>query len=250
MQRGQVFKSGDSWKLRLYEDGVRRQRGGFASKREATVALEEALRLARTGQPIRAPLTLAELASAYLNVHDASPARMRKLAWALAKAVDAFGDTRIDQLRAQHLAQWRMTLPERQRHEVFAVVRQVLDAAVTWGDLDKNPAKGIKNPTPTQCRDPAVRVLAEVERVADELGSVDPRLRGRHGPPPGGVDPAPLVDVDLERRVVTVRRTAVDGEVRSLLVRRTPASDASHSERASSKPSWHLSRGDGSPSAR
>jgi integrase len=67
VQRGQVFKlDGGSWAYRHYDpNGRRQQRGRFATKGEASAALEKALRRHRD------PITVGELVDEYLAQHIA-----------------------------------------------------------------------------------------------------------------------------------------------------------------------------------
>ena len=91
-------------------DSRRVQRGGFASERDAGEALERALERLRRANGTASTLTLARLVDEYLAQHDAQPETIEKLRWLLAKAVRAFGDRRLGQLRAQEIAVWRMTI--------------------------------------------------------------------------------------------------------------------------------------------
>src|SRR5438876_1482869 len=60
-------------------DSKRVQRGGFASERDATEALERALARLRREQQASRSLTLAELMEAYLAQHDVEPVTIEKL---------------------------------------------------------------------------------------------------------------------------------------------------------------------------
>src|SRR5829696_1413635 len=119
-QQGQVFelKARDrdgntlwAYRCRLAGRGSKRvQRGGFRSETDARVALDRALERARREQrsPTRS-LTLVELVDEYLAQHDVEPATLGKLRWLLRKAVAAFGDVHVSELRSQEIAAWRMT---------------------------------------------------------------------------------------------------------------------------------------------
>jgi len=54
-----------------------------------------------------------------------------KLRWLLAKAVRAFGQRRINQLRPTEIATWRMTIAGGHRFEATQALRQVLGRAVS-----------------------------------------------------------------------------------------------------------------------
>jgi len=122
------------------------QRGGFASERDASEALERALERVRRERGCGSALTLRELVDEYLAQHDGEPETVEKLRWLLRKPVRAFGARRLPELRSQEIAAWRMTVPPGHRFEATQALRQVLARAVVWGMIDVNPAKqGVDN---------------------------------------------------------------------------------------------------------
>jgi hypothetical protein len=156
LQQGQVFKlRGDTdenslwaYRYRVGGRGSRRmQRGGFASERDASEALERALERVRRERGCGTALTLTEFVDEYLAQHDGEPETIEKLGWLLTKAVKTFGTRRLSQLRSQEIAAWRMTIPTGHRFEATQALRQVLARAVVWGMIDVSPAKhGVDNP--------------------------------------------------------------------------------------------------------
>jgi hypothetical protein len=93
-------------------------------------------------------MTLAELVGEYLAQHDAEPVAIEKLRWLLGKALAAFGDRRLSELRPHEIAAWRMTITPGHRFEATQALRQVLARAVVWQMLTENPARlGVDNPT-------------------------------------------------------------------------------------------------------
>jgi hypothetical protein len=80
-------------------DSRRVQRGGFVSERDAAEALERDLEQRRRERRIARTLTLAELVEAYLAQHDVEPVTIEKLRWLLGKAVAAFGERPVGELR-------------------------------------------------------------------------------------------------------------------------------------------------------
>lgn len=217
-QRGQVWKRGPkNWCIRWYAaDGQRHQRGGFRTKDEADTVLQSELSFVRTGNPKAGQHTLNDLVRDFLAQYDKSASRVEVVKWALAKAQLRFGKTRLDRLNARDLGAWRSELPESQRHQVFAVVRQVLEQAVHWQMLERNPARPVANPAPHREEVKAFESWDEVELLAAELGEWGPLVIFAVGT---GLMPEEWAalerrDVDLRARVVTVRRTVVDGVVR------------------------------------
>ena len=91
-------------------DSKRVQRGGFASERDATEALERDLQRLRREQRVSRSLSLAELVEAYLAQHDVEPVTIEKLRWLLGKAVAVFGERPVGELRSQEIAAWRIAL--------------------------------------------------------------------------------------------------------------------------------------------
>jgi hypothetical protein len=184
-QQGQVFplaaqgRDGTRWayRYRVGGRGSRRlQCGGFASEHAAAEALERALeQLGREQGLVESP-ALGEFIDVYLAQHEGEPETVEKLRWLLAKAVCAFGECRLSQLRSPAIAAWRMTIPPGHRFEATQALRQVLARAVSWGVLDVNPAKlGVENP---QRRYVEKRPLESW----DELHALAGRLGPRHGP--------------------------------------------------------------------
>src|SRR5437870_2411033 len=142
LQQGQVFRlrsDTDEGSLWAYRDraggrGSRRvQRGGFASERDASEALERAVERVRRERGCGTALTLAELVDEYLAQHDGEPETIEKLSWLLTKAVKPFGTRRLPELRSQEIAAWRMTIAPGRRFEATQALRQVLGRAVVWG---------------------------------------------------------------------------------------------------------------------
>ena len=108
--------------------------------------------------------------------HEGEPETTAKLRWLLQKAVRAFGDRRLSELRSPAIAAWQMTIPAGHRFEATQALRQVLGRAVNWGLLDVNPAKlGVENP---QRRYREKRPLESW----DELYALASRLGARYGP--------------------------------------------------------------------
>jgi hypothetical protein len=85
----------------------------------------------------------------YLAQHDVEPVTIEKLRWLLAKAVAAFGERPVGELRSEESAAWRIALSPGYRFDATQALRQVLARAVVWGMIDANPAKlGVDNPSP------------------------------------------------------------------------------------------------------
>jgi integrase len=183
VQRGTVTRRGKRWLVRWYDEtGVRKARGGFATRSEAldwlggTLRDVNALRRGERVAPAHIP-TVTELVDRFLATHEVDPATIEKLRYELKHATRAFGHKTVDQLHTPELAEWRATLPARSRHQLFSSFRQVLGQAVTWELLDRNPTDRIRNRRVKLDEDREIRPFAswdEVEAIADEL---EPRYR-------------------------------------------------------------------------
>jgi hypothetical protein len=162
----------------------RLQRGGFASERDAAEALERELERLRRERRTSKSLTLAELVDVYLVQHDVEQVTIEKLRWLLGKAVAAFGERPISEVRSEEIAAWRIALSPGYRFDATQALRQVLARAVAWGMLDANPAKlGVDNPSPRRREQRPFECWAEIRsRRRQSLSplSADGGLRGCH----------------------------------------------------------------------
>jgi integrase len=177
-QRGSTVRRGRTWAARWRDEGdVARFRGGFATKSDARAWLDakvdevEALRTGDRVAPSAIP-TVSEFVSRFLDTHEVDPATTDKLRYELKHATREFGDKRLDQLRTPDLAAWRATLPARSRHQLFRSFRQVLEQAVTWNLIERNPSDRIRNRRVKLDEDREMKIFAswdEVEAIAAEL---------------------------------------------------------------------------------
>jgi integrase len=218
-QRGQIFRApAGSWAIRFYDaHGRRRQSNGFRTKSEAHRALEEELRRVRLGPAFRPEVPLRELVDRYLAQHEAAPATLVFLRENLRASLDAFGDELIGSLTADQVGAWRAALPEGKRHRSHRALRQVLQAAVRWKWIEENVATLIKNPEPRPGEIHPFESWEEVDAIAAELGATDGALvvfMAGTGARPEEAFAATWRELDLERRVFTVRRGFAKGRLK------------------------------------
>jgi integrase len=227
LQQGQVFRLGArteersvwAYRYRVGGRGSRRvQRGGFASERDASEALERALERLRRERGCGSALTLGELVDEYLAQHDGEPETIEKLRWLLTKPTKVFGARRLPELRAQEIAAWRMTIPIGHRFEATQALRQVLARAVAWGMIDVNPAKqGVDNPQRRYTEKRPFESWAELVAVAANLGSYNGPMvmfAAATGLRPGEWIALEQRDIDRQARVVYVRRAYRNGRLK------------------------------------
>src|SRR6266700_2947532 len=234
-QQGQVFKlktrgpgGKPTWAYRYRVDGRRSARpqvGGFASQGEATQALQAALERRHRRNGRLAQITLSELVAEYLAQHEAQPRTIAKLRWLLAKAVCAFGDGRVVELRSDEIAAWRAGLPAGHRFEATQALRQVLTRAVAWRIIDSNPARaGVDNPRRQHPEKRPFETWAEIDALAAHLDpAYGPMIvfAAATGLRPGEWIALEQRDLDREARVVYVRRALAHGRLKNLKTRRS-----------------------------
>src|SRR5919198_4436029 len=139
-QQGQLFRlkrtgrEGEllwAYRYRLGGRGSKRvQRGGFLSEQDAAEALGRELERLRRERRVSKSLTLAELVEVYLAQQDVEPVTIEKLRWLLGKAVAAFGDRPVGELRPEEIASWRIPLSPGYRFDATQALRPVLARAV------------------------------------------------------------------------------------------------------------------------
>lgn len=174
-QRGQAYRLGPNrWGLRYYDpNGIRRRKSPFPSKSAALAHYRDLIEPQLRGDPAPIPDTvLGEFIEVYLRRHAAHvrPRTISTLRDRLRHAVTAFGDVSLRELEhmSNEIAAWQAQLPPRAGHGIAQAFRQVLDAAVRWERMSRNPAKlaGRNRKPPPR----AVRAFsrAEIDAIAAE----------------------------------------------------------------------------------
>jgi integrase len=210
------------WGLRWYDAaGTRRRKSPFPSKSTALDHYRTVIEPELRGDAVPMPeITLAELVELYLQRHAATvrPRTIATLRDRLRHAVAAFGDVPLRDLErmADEIAAWQAQLPPRAGHGIAQALRQVLDAAVRWERMGRNPAKAAgRNPKPPPR---AVRAFtrAELDAIAAELAPAFrplPLFAAATGLRPEEWQALERRDVDRRAGLVHVRRTVSSGEV-------------------------------------
>lgn len=218
-QRGQVFKLDASWAYRYHDTttGKRPQRSGFRTKGEARAALDEHLRRLRLGGLYRPNVSVGEIIDEFFAVYHADAVTVKWMRYHANLVEATFGDVRADDLEAVAIGKWRRALANQgSAHQTLGVFRQILGQAVKWGWIERNAAASVPNPKPRRGEVAFFEAWPNVEAVAIELGD---------GPAGGaiailgagtGLRPEEMFgldwpDVDLKRRVLTVRRVFTKG---------------------------------------
>jgi integrase len=237
-QRGSVYPTSKGFGLRWRDEhGVRRRKAGFKSRSEARSWFEGVERKRMRGEAVTRPaVTLRDHVDRYLEVHAATrdPNTIRVLRERLRRPIEVFGSEQLRDLErmAAEIAQWQATLPPRSRYGIVQALRQALDAAVRWGDLDRNPAKLAGANPPPPPRGIQTFALGEIDAVAVELGAIyGPMIRfaAATGMRPEEWCALERQDIDQAAGVARVVRTHVEGRTKpyaktSASVREVPLS--------------------------
>ena len=220
--QGSIYRTATGCGIRWPENGKRQHQDGFRNRTEARRWFSEhvAPRLDR-GEPGLGPsLTLAEFVPLYLERHAAGvrARTIEALRWRLGVAMEAFGDVPLRDLErmAGEIADWRKTLPERSRYDITRALRQACDAAIRWGNMERNPARDAgRNPQPPP-RPIRAYTYAELEAIAAELSPMYqplPAFAAATGLRPEEWQALERRDVERDQRLLNVRRTVSGGEV-------------------------------------
>jgi integrase len=222
-QRGQAYRLGPNrWGLRFYDaDGNRQRKSPFPTKSAALAHYRTIIEPQLRGEPAALPdLTLAAFIELYLERHAASvrPRTIATLRDRLQHATRAFGAIPLTELErmGDEIAGWQAQLPPRAGHGITQALRQVLDAAVRWERMNRNPAKiAGRNPKPAP-RTVRAFTRAELDTIALELPPTHrplPAFAAATGLRPEEWQALVRRDIDRAAGLLNVRRTVSSGEI-------------------------------------
>jgi integrase len=221
VKEGAPVRLKNGWAYRLPRDSVtgkRKQVGGFKTKGEARVALDQAMTKLRLGHSYRPEMTFGELVDEffgqYVGVTERTRRTMRE--WLVA-ARAAFNEVPIERLDARSIGAWRATLPPRFAEKQMRAIRQVMNYAVRVRLLDRNPAADVPTFKVASSEIVPLESWADVYAIADELPkqfAPIPVLAAGTGLRPEEWIALKVGDVDLSGQVVTIRRVYSAGEWR------------------------------------
>jgi integrase len=224
VREGSVFKLDKSgWAYRLPRDpitGKRPQTGGFRTKGEARIALDEAMTKQRLGHSYRPDTTFKELVdeffAQYVGVSERTKRTMRE--WLMASRA-TFDDVAIERLDARAITAWRAALPSAKYAEKqLRALRQVLAYAVRVRLLDRNPAADVPITRIARNEIEPFDSWADIHAIASELPKrfrAIPVFAAGTGLRPEEWIALRVGDVNIAERVVTVARVYSSGEFRN-----------------------------------
>ena len=232
MPRGSIYRKGDGWAIRYdagkREDGERDQRyaGGFATEREAQIALATALAEVAAGRHVRQTrATLGSYATEWLDLGDWRPTTRRRYAGAVQQVIlsTALARAPLSTLTGAAVQRQFRALAERYGPvsvaRMAATVRSVLHSAVRAHLLSAEVLAQVPRPrephTEQRAWDAATLDHFLTASVADEhavLWALYAQTGLRRGEALGLV----WSDLDLRARRLSVHRQAllIDGRVR------------------------------------
>jgi integrase len=211
------------YEVRVWEGGRQRRRRFRTQK--AAAAYELLVRSAedrrRNGLVVESPgpITLARLVELFLDQYDAPSKKWKRDM--LDYSVKKFGGVQLRDLSSERIATWIATLPHapKTRRHILDALRQVLNHAVEWGYLPRNPARSASVRGPRQAT-PDIRPFrswSEVEAVADHAGDYGGLVRFAcaTGLRPEEWSALTWADIDFADRTVTVNKVWVEGDLRT-----------------------------------
>ena len=176
--RGSTYRVKNGIGIRWVENGKRQHKSGFKNKTAAHdwFDREIAPRLGRGGPS--AQITFEDFCREFLARYKttATAKSIRTLTERLAPAREHFGRWTLAELEgaADDVDRWRSSLPsEYARYSKTRAMRQVLNAAVRWGYIDRNPASDFGSNVQPHPRDIDPFTDVEVERIVVEMRAQD-----------------------------------------------------------------------------
>ena len=167
IQRGQVFKlTGGSWAFRYYENGRRRQQGGYETKGQASHALTEALRRARLGPDLVARTGRSPNWSTGTGAAPGCPSDARPVAGDAREGLATFGEIPVVGPTSRRDRRMADEDPGGTPARRDAGVPAGLEAAVKWKVIPENPANLVRNPLPKREEIRPFETWADVDAVA------------------------------------------------------------------------------------
>jgi len=179
--RGSVFRTKTGVGIRWPENGRQPQRTGFRTKREAQAWFDEhvAPRLRRGGPS--ADITFERFSGAFFDrwTPGKAPRTVASMEERLAPARQHFGSWTLAELEhaVDDVAVWRKAFPtEHSRYRHTRAFRQVLNAAVRWRYLQRNPAVDVGSNAQPRPAELQPFTVPEIDAIVEEMTIADGAL--------------------------------------------------------------------------
>jgi integrase len=222
-QKGSIYKTKRrGFAVRWLENGKRLHQSGFRSRTDARNYFRDEVRprLDTASTTIDPAINLEDFVKLYLTAHalNVETSTLGILTSRLNAATKTFGKVELRKLerKAPEIAAWRATLADGSRFGATQALRQCLEQAISWGVIQRNPAKlAGKNPQPKRAE--VVPFTAdELDRVYAELGPHAPivRFAAATGTRPSEWIALERRDIDRENGIAIVQRSYSRGTLR------------------------------------
>jgi integrase len=233
-QRGFVIPRGKGFQARWTDENSRQRAKNVRTKTEGREFLKDELariERRRGGEvTVDRAKTVNELLDRFLtdwplgigtkNGKAPEASTVKKNRQVLKHARSTFGTRDPRTLTRLEIERWHRKLSKGVRHDVLRIFRQALAWGVVFGLLESDPTAGISNPRPRQDERKEVfpfASMAQVEAVATELDAryqAIPIVLAGTGLRPEELFGLHRSDLDLDKRLITVRRRYSGGALK------------------------------------
>ncbi|CAN5760213.1 hypothetical protein BH18ACT13_BH18ACT13_13620 [soil metagenome] len=222
--RGSIYETSGGYGIRWLENGRRRFRSGFETKRDARRWFEDEVRPRLRGRRRESSSsTLAEFSETWLRAHaaDVELGTITTLRYRLAHALETFGEVPLADLQRQALeiAAWRAALPERLRYPATSALQTSARRRGRMGAHRREPGQegGQESATEGARDSPADGRGARTNRGRDRCSRPARHLRRGDRSKAVRMARSRGRDVDRAARVLYVEREHVGHETKAYL---------------------------------
>jgi integrase len=229
-----IYARGDRWYLNWSESGIQHRRSlGAITAREASVQRHAKELELLTGERLFAPSApFAEHLARYLDWHRTEyPDSHYRVAQIAAQHFGPFVGMGLSQISAFDIERWKAERMGRVSHETVTkelrTLKAVLEKAVEWGELQKNPAAYVEAPRSLNSEPVHWYSRNELEPLYGCRHGATWRLLANTGLRRGEAQQLRWARVDLERGELRIVSTA-EARTKSGKWRLIPLSGAAH----------------------
>jgi integrase len=217
-----IRKIGSRWYYRYQRGKHRFVSKGYPTAEEAFAGRLDFMKRARADDTIQSSITVAEFCAKYLDEYSRHNVRhltaLKEEGLCRNHIIPILGTRRLQDLKPYHLAQFQNTIVKTKSpavaFNVMRTFRTILNKAVEWEFIERNPIKG-KLPTEPHNEHP-VLTMDILFRVVDELQGRDRcvvALAGFAGLRRGEIFGLKWEDLDFKASTLNVRRQFSGGAI-------------------------------------